>query len=441
MEERVKSVSACACVALMLIPAIGLSAAVSKTTEYHQLGTQLSADKVLNIVLPDGVFLSGYVKDQNGKPVVEASVVALLTDNPLVTMGPSTDATGKFNFPVQAGTYGIYVTPPRSASVTPSQFSRLVPTTLEGISVAGNTSAGTITMPSGNILSGKVLPPSGSVSILTALLWTFPTNGGGFVYHQAQFGTDPTNFTQYAIALPSGSYKARLIPVQVFSSSFQPVPAAFTTSNFTLSGDKTLNMKLKKGYKLSGAVRDSAGRGLDGIIWIFQKTTQFVVDAYAAVGFAVDGAYEVYVPKGSYTAVFLPIMETSYMGRGATTAVDLVMPAAAKTLDISAIDGVVLSGKVTDARKKVAKEATVELLDTADDLGGWNQVAYSAGAVTNGKGQYRITVPSGTYDLMAFPTPTEQNPPASIPAGIMMEARRRIRQMKAESARHAPDLR
>ncbi|MEW6363243.1 MAG: hypothetical protein AB1714_01245 [Acidobacteriota bacterium] len=121
-------------------------------------------------------------------------------------------------------------------------------------------SAGTITIPSGHILSGKVLPPSGSVSVLTALLWTLATNGGTFAYHLAQFGTDATNFAQYAIALPSGSYKTRLIPVMVFSSSFQPVPAAFTTSNFTISGDKTLNLKLKKGYKLSGTVIDSAGR-------------------------------------------------------------------------------------------------------------------------------------------------------------------------------------
>lgn len=441
MEARLNRICLCACAALVMIPAIGLSAAVSRTTEYHQLATQLGADKVLNIVLPDGVFLSGYVKDQSGKPVVDASVGAALTDNIVPTLGGGTDSTGKFSIPVQAGMYDIYVTPPTSASVTPSQFSRLVPTNLDGVSVAGDTSAGTITMPSGNILSGKVLPPSGSMSLFGGVLWTFPTNGGTVGYHAAQFGSDVATSAQYAIALSPGSYKAVLIPIQVFSSTFQPLPAGYTTSKFTISGDKTLNLKLKKGYKLSGTVRDSGGRGLDGIVWIFQKTAQFVVDVYVGFGFAADGVYETYIPNGSYTVVFVPLMDTSYKGRGASTAMDLVMPAAAKTLDIAANDGIVLSGKVTDAKKKVAKEAGVLLRDTTDNPWGANQVVYAALASTNSKGQYRVAVPSGTYDIMASPNTGESKPIATATAGIMMEARRQIRQMKAASARHAHDPR
>lgn len=422
--------------AALVLSVSGVEAAASKTTEYHLLGTPLTADKVLNIVLPDGVFLSGYVKDQSGKPVVNAFVGAALTDDNVTTLGGYTDASGKFTFPVQPGTYGIVLSPPTSDSVAPSKFSRLVSTKKDGVTVTGDTSAGTITMPAGNIWSGKVLPPSGTLGFLSAILWTF--QGGTLGWHAAQFGTGLAESTQFAIALPSGSYKAVLLPLQAYTGTYTPIPAGYATSKFTISGDKVMNMKLKKGYKLSGTVKDSAGTGMEGLLWIYQKSAAFVEDVYVGIGYVADGKYETYLPNGSYSVVFLPVVtDTPYNGKGTRTEIDVVMPAGSKTMDIVADNGVVLSGKITDAKKKLAKGATVMARDVAQDPWGVNQVVYAGFTWTTNKGQYRFTLPQGTYDILSFPDVDGSAPQTSGPACVMSQAIEGLKEYKRQLARAA----
>lgn len=394
------------CVGVLFALIANAAAPVSKTAEFHQLGVVLTADKTQDIVLPDGVFLTGSVKDQNGNPVRGAIVAPALTSGLWPAVGAITDATGKFTTPVVPGSYMVYATPPASPSVNPAAFSRLMPALRQNITVTSSTDIGAIIVPSGFILSGNVLGPSGSLGVFSGFLWTSSVPANLFGVQPAQFQANGTSSSQYAVALPAGKYKSQLIPLMAFSSTFQPLPVAYFTSAFTITGDKTLNLQLRKGFHLSGSVRDLAGKPLDGFLWVYKKGVPFIQGVFAGVGLVGAGKYELYLPTGSYTAVLFPFSQT-YTGRAARTSLDFAMPAAEKTLNITAINGVILSGKVTDARNVLIKSKGIIMLrDTANRPPGPQQLTWSAMSAmgtVNAKGQYRLVVPPGTYDLQAFP--------------------------------------
>lgn len=391
------------CVGVVILGTQGVGAVVSKTTEYHTLKASITADKTQNIILPDGVFATGFVKDQSGRPVPGAFVSATQLQSQVAAIGARTDATGKFTIPVQPGTYTFYVTPPGSTSVVPSAFSRLLRGKLENISITAATSVGTITLQNGFILSGKINAPTGPLGIFGGVLWTFPTVGGPIGFQAAQFGTPPTGTTQYAIALAPGSYKRVLIPFLAYSSTFQTLPLTFSTSSFTLNSDKTMNLSLRKGSMLSGTVHDAAGKNVKGFVWIYQKGATVEPGVYVAIGVVSNGAYQTFLPAGNFTATFVPSQDPSYTGRAAMTSQDVVMTAANKVLNFTAKNGVVLSGTVTDARNKVMKSSGVMLRGSANNPWGPSQITYAAFAATTSSGHYRVVVPAGTYDLIAFP--------------------------------------
>src|SRR5262249_18711416 len=247
----------------------GLQAA-SLTTEFHALKQSITADKTMNITLPNGVPLTGFVKNQNGQPVKGAFVSAELQQALVAAVGATTLATGAFTIPVQPnGTYTLFVTPPNSTSVNPATFSRLLRNKMENINVVGATNAGTITLNNGFILSGKISSASGPIGAFAGLYWTFPVPGGPIGFQAAQFGPPPAGSTQYAIALGPGNYKGIVIPILAFSSTFTALPATFTTAQFTMNADKVQNLTLRNGHMLSGTVHDAAGVPLQGIVWIF----------------------------------------------------------------------------------------------------------------------------------------------------------------------------
>lgn len=357
-------------VALLLAATIPLQAATSKSAEYHKLGVTLATDTHMDMVLPDGVTLSGLVQDLNGQPVNGAYVGAVLAEGLVSAVGGFTDSTGAFSFPVQPGTYKVSASPPISTSWLPSTFSHLLPSKPEAVSVPGNTSIGTLVLQNGSILSGKVLPPSGALGLFSGAQFSLSVPG------------------QYAMALPGGVYKARVVPILAYTSSFAVIPASLATSTVSINGDKTLNVKLKTGYHLTGSVTDSAKRKLDGGLLIFQKGTPFIQAFFVGWGLVVRGVIVMYLPPGSLNAVFVPAFDSTYPGRAARTSVNFTMPAANKALNIAVADGVVLSGKITDAKKKPAKSATIIVRESDDPLGPLHAILGGDG-YTNSAGQYK----------------------------------------------------
>lgn len=417
--------------AWLLAAAMPLQAAAPKSAEYHRLGVTLAADKTMNMVLPDGAMLSGLVKDVNGNPVKGSYVGAVLTEGIVPAVGGFTDSTGAFSFPVQPGTYEVRASSPISTSWSPSTFSHLLPSDLQSVSVPGNMSIGTLLLPNGSILSGKLLPPSGTFGLFSGALWTIPTSGDIQAIRGAQFSTTAPG--QYAVALPNGTYKVRALPILGYSSSFEVIPASLATSTVSITGDKTLNLKLKKGYHLTGSVTESAKRKLDGGLFIFQRGSPFIQAFFVGWGLVVGGVIDMYLPSGSFNAVFVPVLDTTYTGRAIRTGINFTMPAGNMTLNIPVADGVILSGKLTDAKKKVVKSATIIVRESDDPLGPLHAI-FGGDGYTNSKGQYRAVVSAGTYDIIAYPTTSEPAALGETAGGLMNELRQQLQQ--AHRVRH-----
>jgi hypothetical protein len=402
-EGKMKKVIYGSLVLGFLVAQFGI-AAQSRTTEFHKLKEKITSDKVMNITLPDGYFLSGIVKDALGVPLKNAYVDAANPDSGF-GWGGATDATGMFSFPVQTGSYSVYATPPGSTSINPATFSRLLPLTVENISVANDMNMGEIKLQNGYIMSGKVNPPSGAIGMFTGTLVAFPSSGTYTTAFAAQFGSGLDSM-KYAMAIPAGSYKLILIPIMVYSSTFQTIPMTFKTDKVTISKDTVKNITAPKGYKIWGTVKDSGKTGLNGALFVFQKSNPFVKNMSISAFTVIKGAYAGYLPKGNFTLVFVPYlsMNAGYKGKATKTSFDLVMRASDKMLNLVAQNGVVLSGKVTDARKKIVKSGGISMAKTGADAskkpGDWIWLI----AVTNSKGQYRLPVPPDTYDIYAMPS-------------------------------------
>ena len=387
---------------MLLVPQFGI-AAQSRTTEFHKLKEKITVDKVMNIPLPDGYFLSGIVKDASGVPVKNAWVRAANSDMGF-GWGTATDAAGLFSYPVQKGSYSVIVTPPLSASIDPAAFSRLVPTTVEGVSVVNDTNLGEIKLQNGYILSGKIKPPAGTIGLFAGTLMAFPSSGPNSTIFAAQFGSG-SDTMKYAMAVPAGSYKLILIPIMVFNSTHQTIPMTFKTDKVTISKDTVKNIKGPKGFKIWGTVKDTGNTALSGVLAVFQKMNPFVKGMIITEFIVMNGSYSGYLPAGNFTLVFLPYppVNTGYKGKATKTSFNLTMPSSDKRLNLVAQNGVMFSGKVMDARNQIVKSADVGVIKTGASTStkpaDWLWYITS----TDSKGQYRLPLPRDTYDIHAMP--------------------------------------
>jgi len=397
---------------LVLIPVF---AAQSRTTEYHVKGRKIAKDTTLNMTLPDGKFLTGTIKGPTGAVVKGASVFVGDAADRFSGFAGVTDTAGKFSVPVQPGTKYLVVGPPASASVDPSKFSRLLDKTVEGINVSKDTAYGNVNLQNGFILSGKVDPPAGTATpfLFIPSIQIFLKKKLTLVDVAQTGGTNQAILNKYAVALPAGTYRL-LSRATALTQAFQAVPMLPKLDQVKVSKDTVKNIAMAKGgYSFSGTLKDASGKGLDGILYIVPKSGVFKGWPIQAIT-VIKGVFglmpgmniaDSFVPAGTYTLVFIPYGFTTvgYSGKATITYFDLTMPAAAKTQALVAKNGFVVSGKVVDANGKAAKAAITAFSSGAPlnvDLLGLN----FAFAQTDGKGQYRFTLPAGTFNIMATPT-------------------------------------
>ena len=398
----------------IMIPAF---AAQSRTTEYHQTGLKIVANKVFNIKLPDGYFVTGFIKGPTGTPVKNATLyIGDVTDGYSGFSG-GTDAAGKFSVPVQPGNKILVADPPASASLSPAQFSRLLNKTVTGLNFVADTSMGDIRLENGFVLSGKVSPPAGSGALFmfTPVIDVFPATGLALVGVAQVGGVNQLVPDKYAVALRTGAYRI-LTRAAGASLAFQGVPMLPRQDKVTISKNTVKNITMAKGgYPFSGTVKDSAKKSLDGVIYIIPKAgvlKGWPIQA-ALVFKGVFGVFpgmnikNVSIPAGQYLLVFMPTVYVTpgYAGRATVTYYNLTMPAAAKTLALVAADGFVVSGKTTDARGKAVK-AMITAFKTNAPLDVDALALNFMVAASDAKGLYRFALPADTFNIYAIPFST-----------------------------------
>ncbi|MEW6363740.1 MAG: carboxypeptidase regulatory-like domain-containing protein [Acidobacteriota bacterium] len=384
---------------LALILSTGLARSQSRTTDYVIASRAIAANTALNFKLPNGLLLTGKITDAAGGALEGALVQALDGNSDL---GPSTvtDASGTFVIAVRSGTYDLLIKPPAGDTVDPRSYPRSVDGGVDDLQVSKDTSAGTVALQDGYILSGSVQPPSGKLHALAGLVLGIPPDRVLLGVIQAHRGTG-NDFSKYAMAVPAGKHKLFFTGGQALSNESQIMQAgSFASVPATVTKDTVKNIKLPVGYRLTGHVRDAQGRALSGILFAKKVGTTTVKDAQSTACIVMNGAYASCLPAGQYDLTFIPLMSTAYGGLAAQTLQTVTMSAADRTYDVTAADGLVVSGKVADAANKALGGATITFRLVAAEA---RAASLALVAQTDAKGKYRICVPAGTYRIRASP--------------------------------------
>ncbi|MEW6368275.1 MAG: carboxypeptidase-like regulatory domain-containing protein [Acidobacteriota bacterium] len=381
---------------------------ISRDSDFVLKSLVISGDKVLNIRLPEGHLVSGVVKDSAGSPILGARVGAVDEDGYGGRAG-LTDESGAFQIALRPGRYEIAAWPPYSGQADPATFPRLVSATVGHVDVASDVNIGDIVLPDGYVVSGQVTASGRKIGALSGVVVASKTDSKGrpHLAGYALLGGTRDGGTRYAMALPKGKYTRVLTGAQAFS--LPPPPgwgpwnlisaSSFVTSPLTVSKDLVRNIVLPAASKLSGSVKDKAGRPLHGVLGISVKGSSPAKDGLATAFVVTNGKFVGCLVPGTYDVVYVPTMDTSYAGKATQTHTEVALTEAARTLNITAEDGIVLSGKVKDAAGKLARFGSVALYPVDAPVTGADTLPQIA--KVDKKGSYRLCVPPGEYDVQA----------------------------------------
>ncbi len=253
----------------------------------------LAADVVLpDIVMQVGYALTGHVEDATGSPVsgVDVDLHDAATDASIHTEDDNSNASGDFSVVAPAGALSLLVRPPPGILLVPQ---------IVAITVAAppaTNDAGTITLPVGVEISGRVLDdslePEPSVDLDLVLL---PTEQ---VIDPVQ---DDTNaMGEFAVVVEPGDYDVRVRPA--FASGLAPMVLTGISASASIDlGD----IELAAGAAVTGTAL-AAGAGLEGVaVTATDAATGTPVYLFGNVTGA-DGGFAIRIASGTYDFLFTP---------------------------------------------------------------------------------------------------------------------------------------
>lgn len=361
----------------------------------------ITSARTLNLTLPDGYVLSGVVRDAGGAPIPFARVAAS-DSNGILRASTVSAADGAYAMAVIAGSYDLAATLSGDAATPPAAIARSTTGRLTEVSISSDLGNKNITLPDGYILSGTLKSAGGAMSHLYGSLLCISTVGGKPLAALRSFGFADKSQFRYAIALPAGPCLVSFTNAHAYSQSWQRAGVSvFAAAKMVISRDTTRNITLPRAYRIDGTVADSAGRPLTGVLYIQKAGADPRKDGQATAQQVVSGTLIAYLPAGQYDMVFVPTMGRTYAGSATKTSFTLTMPASSQKVSLSAADGVAVSGRVNDAAGRRVRGVFIELRpsSTGDDVGSKIPLV----AVSDSSGQYRVSVPTGTYRVVALP--------------------------------------
>lgn len=361
-----------------------------------RLSLALTAAALVSSVATAGV-ITGTLIDSAGNPVRNAvfQVDAMAgSDTPIVS-GGFTNANGQFTTTITPdGDYRITVfpLPPPQSSVVTARFENIVvgPTT---------NNLGVKVLEVGTALSGRVVNSVGtplqqvSLEFLTApdqqpLDFTNPdTSISGHFTVNIPFGDCEVHFEPGPVPYYGGTSTA---PVTVFMND--------------VTGPVNLgDVVMPPGYSVSGVVRRRSDNTPveDADVVILRS------DTGASVWSPKDktsetGSFLVVVPAGTYDFGVVADPDEELV---AWVTRNRAVPPSLSLGTILLDEGVELAGKATDAGDVGQVGVTIRLTDSTT-----NQPVFTGSSRTTEGGSYRMTVPTGTFDLTF-------DPPYALPVG------------------------
>ncbi len=274
----------------------------------------LAADASETFTIVDGVTLSGYLKDTQGR-IIDYTRLTLHSQSSDQQIGREiyADATGFYQFKVEQGTYKIqtHLNPFGSVKISGGQQPTYplpdFATALfaqENIVVTNNT-VQDVTLPLA-LLNGTTIDGNGDPVANVSLKISH-------IYHQNM--SDPDSLSYYleshgysiythARSDSNGQFSVALFTDQTMDIIFTPpldnrVLAATKVSDFSMSQDTTQSFTLAQSLTLSGYLKDSQGTVLDNtMITVHDEVNHQLVDVASYTD--VNGYFEFKVAPGNY---------------------------------------------------------------------------------------------------------------------------------------------
>ena len=324
--------------------------------------------------------VTGHVTDTNGAGVwnVNLDIFDSETGDPINVPGDHTDQNGYYDVFLFTGTYDIEYKAPTGV--------RLVSEVRRNIVVQSDVVVDVV-LEDGFFLSGRV------------------TDSHGTGVYQLDIDVDDA-VTGERILTPhdktdsNGDYQI-VVPAGLFDLTYQP-PAgsrlvAVVLPSVAINRDTTVNVSLEDGFFVSGWVVDEGGTGLYDID--LDANDIFSGERIPTPRDNTDdtGHYEIVLPVGTFSIIFDPLLRTDL----APSILDTVPITADTVLDtVTLLNGVQLSGQVTDAQGGPVEGADLDVFDSATQ-----RSVLTLHDNSDSTGNYGATVPPGVYDLVMNPPP------------------------------------
>ena len=336
-------------------------------------GVDMKADRTLDVVLQSGVTLSGKVVGPKGGGVEGVSISAQDED---LQNGPegsaTTDRDGVYSMILPPGLYRL--------DLRPADGTRFLQTQVHDVSLKTDRQGFDIRLDEGVVLSGRVTDPDGK-PIRDAYVNLYDP-AAQFWYGDS---ADPDGV--YRVVLKQGVYTLHAEPPHV-----QGTVSSLVSRNLPdvrVADDMTLNLALDRGVFLSGRVTDRAGRPLPEVNINASSNQAFGGGTQTDL----DGKYRLALRPDVYFIYVSPRPNTAYVPQRA----EQVEMKGERTLDFTLDEGIVLSGRVTDAEGTPLNEAHIRAGDRDKSDG-------DEGYATTGRdGTYRLPLPAGVYDVTVEP--------------------------------------
>lgn len=214
---------------------------------------------------------------------------------------------------------------------------------------------------------------------------------------------------RYALSLPVGDYRIHFKPApgsQLGPQWWQGGAYLLTAAKVSVKADVTgVDATLSAGEVISGSVVQRVGRSPLPAVGVFvYESFGPLTDQRLVTHTRTDtaGRYSAAVPAGTFRVSFVPPAQSGVVAQWWPNAVlavqagDITVPGAGRDYDIAMAPGVLITGRVRDARTGAAL-ARVRVLAV---IGCCDTVAIS---FTDNTGVYQLFVGSGTYRVYFLP--------------------------------------
>ncbi len=237
------------------------------------------------------IAITGVVKNEAGVAIgnVDIDFIDACTGDNVFLASDRTAGDGTFSISIAAGTYDIHFIPPAGV---------LAAGDMQAVTLAVNTSLGTVTLHPGRLVSGTVLTPSLAPAANVDIKWV-----DVIADHRVFLAKTLTDVAgHYSIRVPSGSYDMDFRPAA--TTTFADAERVGLVVG--LSDIAGLSDVLKSGVVVTGTVRGRSNAKLKNVdIDLFDDCTGRRVPT-AHDNTDINGIFSVIVPVGSYTLALDP---------------------------------------------------------------------------------------------------------------------------------------